>query len=100
MWDFTEEQYQALARLCIGLNQLLPKIRLEVPYDKEKKQTPLSRIDNYSTFAGVLGHAHVQAGNSERVSRKFDPGSAFNWPRLRLAFEKETATLVNNISSP
>ena len=100
MWDFTEEQYQTLTRLCIGLNRLLPKVQLKVPYDKEKKQTPLSRIDNYSTFAGVLGHAHVQAGNSEGVSRKFDPGSAFNWARLRLAFEKETATLINDINSP
>ncbi|MCH8157774.1 MAG: N-acetylmuramoyl-L-alanine amidase [Nitrospinae bacterium] len=91
MWDYTEEQYQSLIRLCIGLNRLLPKIRLQVPYDKKKKRTPLDRIRNYSTFAGVMGHAHVQRGDAEGVSCKFDPGSAFNWPRLRQTFAKETA---------
>ncbi|KMP11407.1 N-acetylmuramyl-L-alanine amidase [Candidatus Nitromaritima sp. SCGC AAA799-A02] len=91
MWDYTEEQYQTLIRLCIGLNRLLPKIRLRVPYDKNKKRTPLDRIRNYSAFAGVMGHFHVQKGGVEGVSCKFDPGSAFNWPRLRRAFEKEIA---------
>ena len=89
MWDFTDDQYNALIRLSIGLNQLLPKIRLRVPYDSKKKRTPLDRIRNYSTFEGVLGHAHVQKGGIEGVSCKYDPGSAFNWPRLRRAFASE-----------
>ena len=91
MWDFTEEQYRALISLCIGLNQLLPKIRLQVPYNKKKNRIPLDRIRNYSTFKGILGHAHVQKGEIEGVSCKYDPGSAFNWPRLRRALENKKA---------
>ena len=96
MWDFSDEQYKALIRLCIGINQLLPKIRLQVPYDTKKKLTPLDRIDNYSTFEGILGHAHVQKGEAGGVSCKYDPGSAFNWPRLRQALEN---TIANKTSS-
>jgi len=87
MWDFTEEQYQALTRLCIGVNKLLPRIKLRVPYDKKSKRTPLSRIKNFSTFSGILGHAHVQGGVPGVAGKKFDPGSAFNWGRLRRAFQ-------------
>jgi hypothetical protein len=83
MWDFTEEQYQALIRLCRGINQLLPKVSLKVPFDKEKQRTPLGKIKNFATFKGVLGHAHVQGGTGEGVKKKYDPGSAFNWGRLR-----------------
>ena len=86
MWDFTNEQYKALISLCFGINKLLPKIHLKVPYDKITNRTPLDRISNYSTFKGVLGHAHVQRGENG-ISCKYDPGSAFNWPRLRLAFD-------------
>ena len=88
MWDFTNEQYKALISLCFGINKLLPKIHLQVPYDEIKNRTPLDRISNYSTFKGVLGHAHVQKGENG-ISCKYDPGSAFNWPRLRLAFDRQ-----------
>ena len=91
MWDFTDQQYRALISLCFGLNKLLPKIRLRVPYDKKKNRTPLDRIYNYSTFEGILGHAHVQRGEVDGVSCKHDPGSAFNWPRLRKAFDRKTS---------
>ena len=83
MWDFTEEQYEALIRLCRGINQLLPNVSLKVPFDKEKRRTPLGKIKNFSKFKGILGHAHVQGGNGEAVKKKYDPGSAFNWGRLR-----------------
>ena len=83
MWDFTEEQYQALIRLCRGVNQLLPNISLKVPFDKEKRRTPLGKIQNFSSFKGILGHAHVQGGTGDGVKKKYDPGSAFNWGRLR-----------------
>ena len=85
MWDFTEEQYQALILLCIGVNRLLPGIKLQVPYDKKNGRHPLDRIKNYAKFSGILGHAHVQKGENG-VACKSDPGSAFNWPRLREAF--------------
>ncbi|MEC7641826.1 MAG: N-acetylmuramoyl-L-alanine amidase [Nitrospinota bacterium] len=91
MWDFTEEQYQALIHLCLGVNKLLPRIKLQVPYDKESRRTPLNRLKAFSTFSGILGHAHVQGGVSENISTKFDPGSAFNWGRLRRAFQREKA---------
>ncbi|MFQ5450528.1 MAG: N-acetylmuramyl-L-alanine amidase [Nitrospinaceae bacterium] len=89
MWDFTEEQYQALIRLCIGIHKLLPRIKLRVPYDPETRQVPLDRIKNFSRFAGILGHAHVQKGASPDLRPKYDPGSAFNWSRLRKEFLKE-----------
>lgn len=85
MWDFTEEQYQALIQLCFGIHQLLPNIALKVPFDKEKQRTPLGKIKNFSTFKGILGHAHVQGGTDNGVKKKHDPGSAFNWGRLRRA---------------
>ena len=90
MWDFTDEQYQTLIKLCFGLNQLLPKIRLKIPYDNKNRFTPLDRISNYSTFEGILGHGHVQKGELEGIACKYDPGSAFNWPRLRLAITQKT----------
>ena len=83
MWDFTEEQYQALTRLCIGVHGLLENVSLKVPFDSKKKRTPLSKIRNFSTFRGILGHAHVQSGEAEGIKKKYDPGSAFNWGRLR-----------------
>ncbi len=88
MWDFTEEQYLALIQLAIGLNSALPKISIRVPFDKNKKRTPLDKIKNFSTFSGILGHAHVQSGTPQGIRRKYDPGSSFNWGRLRRAFKK------------
>ncbi|MBT3921048.1 MAG: N-acetylmuramyl-L-alanine amidase [Nitrospina sp.] len=85
MWDFTEEQYQALIKLSIGINRLLPRVKLQVPFDKKSGKHPLDRLKNYSNFSGILGHAHVQQGENG-VECKYDPGSAFNWPRLRKVF--------------
>ena len=85
MWDFTEEQYQALIKLCIGINRLLPGIKLQVPFDKKTGRYPLDRLKDYPRFSGILGHAHVQRGGNG-LQRKYDPGSAFNWARLRKAF--------------
>ena len=87
MWDFTEKQYKSLEKLCIGLNKLLPGIKLKVPFDKKTGRHPLDRLNNYSRFHGVLGHCHVQNG-STGLECKYDPGSAFNWGRLHRAFKK------------
>ena len=87
MWDFTEQQYESLVKLCIGLNKLLPAIKLRVPFDKKTGRHPLDRLKNYSRFAGVLGHCHIQNG-STGLECKYDPGSAFNWARLHQAFNK------------
>ncbi len=86
MWDFTEEQYQALIKLCFAINEALPRIKLEIPFDKKSRRTPLGKIKNFATFEGVLGHAHTQGGDVEGIKRKFDPGSAFDWGRLRRKF--------------
>ncbi|MEK9627933.1 MAG: N-acetylmuramyl-L-alanine amidase [Nitrospinota bacterium] len=86
MWDFTEEQYVALEKLCAGLNKLLPAIKLKVPFEKETGRHPLDRLKNFSRFKGVLGHCHVQNG-STGLECKYDPGSAFNWGRLHRFFK-------------
>ncbi|MEC7786253.1 MAG: N-acetylmuramyl-L-alanine amidase [Nitrospinota bacterium] len=89
MWDFTEEQYEALIKLSFGLNKLLPRIKLKVPINKATGKHPLNRLKNFSRFAGILGHSHVQNG-STGLECKYDPGSAFNWNRLNRAFNKKT----------
>ncbi len=88
MWDYTEAQYQTLIRLCFGINRLLPRIRLKVPVHSKSGRTPLNRLKNFARFEGILGHAHVQAGTTEGVTCKYDPGSAFDWGRLRRAFTR------------
>lgn len=95
MWDFTEEQYQSVIKLCLGIHRLLPKVKLAVPYDKKTNRVPLDRIRNFSKFSGVLGHCHIQRGASVSLKPKYDPGSAFDWPRLRRAFIKETKKAKN-----
>ena len=89
MWDFTEEQYQALILLCFGINRLLPRIKLQVPFDNKTGRHILNRLKNYSKFSGILGHAHVQKGENG-VECKYDPGSAFNWSRLQKAFDNNS----------
>lgn len=83
MWDFTEEQYQALIKLCSAINEGLPRIKLKTPFNKKSRRTPLGKIKNFATFEGILGHAHTQSGNDEGIKRKYDPGSAFDWGRVR-----------------
>ncbi|MCH8311989.1 MAG: N-acetylmuramoyl-L-alanine amidase [Nitrospinae bacterium] len=90
MWDFTEEQYQSVIKLCRGIHRLLPKVKLRIPCDTKTHRIPLDRIRNFSRFAGVMGHCHIQQGTSDDLRPKYDPGSAFNWSRLRKAFLKET----------
>ncbi|CCQ91901.1 putative N-acetylmuramyl-L-alanine amidase, negative regulator of AmpC, AmpD [Nitrospina gracilis 3/211] len=92
MWDFTEQQYEALIRLCFGVHALLPGIGLKVPFDKNTGRTPLSRLRNFATFRGILGHFHVQAGTTPGVKCKYDPGSAFDWGRVRRALETQQQT--------
>ncbi|MBI4383224.1 MAG: N-acetylmuramoyl-L-alanine amidase [Nitrospinae bacterium] len=89
MWDFTEEQYRSLVRLCVGVHELLPGIALRVPCDPRTGRVPLGKIENFATFAGIVGHAHVQNGTADGVAQKYDPGSAFHWARLRQELLKE-----------
>ncbi|MCR9247250.1 MAG: N-acetylmuramoyl-L-alanine amidase [bacterium] len=75
-FDFTKEQYAALAKLAAGLSRALPRIRLAAP------RTPAGEIVNHKVadaelraFEGLIGHFHVQ-------TNKVDPGPAMQWDRL------------------
>lgn len=87
MWDFTEAQYQALFKLCRGIQVLLPGILPEVPTTSGKRSVPLDVYPDFAQFRGVLGHAHIQGGTPEGIKRKYDPGPAFDWQRLKQFFK-------------
>jgi N-acetyl-anhydromuramyl-L-alanine amidase AmpD len=75
-YDFTEEQYRALARLVATLAAVFPKIRLEVPRNGDGSlRTVVLEPDEWAAFGGLLGHYHVQ-------TNKIDPGPAFDWERV------------------
>lgn len=75
-FDFTSEQYRALAHLCAALNAVFPRIRLEVPRDVAGNLVPRKLPDaELRAFDGIVGHFHVQAN-------KQDPGPAMQWDRL------------------
>jgi N-acetyl-anhydromuramyl-L-alanine amidase AmpD len=75
-YDFTPEQYDALARLAATLCTLFPKIRCDYPRD-ERGFPVLHKLPeaDFVRYQGILGHYHVQAN-------KVDPGPAFQWERL------------------
>lgn len=75
-FDFTDEQYEALAHLMAALHQVFPKIRLDAP--REPDARVVDHVLDDAAFAahqGVLGHFHVQ-------KNKTDPGPAFDWERV------------------
>jgi N-acetylmuramoyl-L-alanine amidase len=85
--DFTPQQYAALARLCAGLNQVFPRIRLEAPRNPDG--TVVNRALGEAAvraFDGVVGHFHVQ-------TNKQDPGPAFQWDRVLREARAVRATL-------
>ncbi len=75
-YDFTPQQYEALARLTATLSRVLPKIRIDYPRDAEGKLVPRALgTEALQAHTGLLGHYHVQKG-------KVDPGPAFDWERV------------------
>jgi len=75
-YDFTNEQYEALIRLCTGLCKLFPKLLPQYP----KTESGSLRLDCLSkserlAYSGFLGHWHVKTS-------KQDPGPAFDWERF------------------
>lgn len=75
-YDFTPEQYRALAHLAAALHAALPGIRLEVPRDSDGSVLSRALTEaELSAFAGLLGHCHVTAN-------KVDPGPAMDWEKL------------------
>jgi N-acetylmuramoyl-L-alanine amidase len=75
-YDFTPEQYEALARLSATLCTIFPKIRCDYPRDAAGVLIPQKLGDaELAVYQGILGHYHVQ-------TNKVDPGPAFQWDRL------------------
>jgi len=72
-YDYTPEQYAALARLTAALCKVFQKIKCDYPRDAQGKlvmqKLPDAELQNYS---GLLGHWHIQ-------TNKVDPGPAFDW---------------------
>ena len=75
-YDFTPQQYEALARLTATLCTVFPKIRCDYPRDEKGALIPHKLpADQLERYQGILGHYHVQ-------TNKVDPGPAFQWDRL------------------
>lgn len=74
--DFTTRQYEALAKLCAGLARVFPRLRLDVPRDRDGRVVTHALPEaELRAFDGIVGHFHVQ-------TNKQDPGPAFQWERL------------------
>jgi N-acetyl-anhydromuramyl-L-alanine amidase AmpD len=75
-YDFTPEQYKALAHLTAALCRVLPQIKCDAPRDATGS-VPAEKLPNeqLTAFQGVLGHYHL-------TNNKTDPGPAFQWDRL------------------
>jgi N-acetyl-anhydromuramyl-L-alanine amidase AmpD len=89
-YDFTIEQYAALAKLAAGLARVFPKIQPEAPRAEDGSVASAVLPDEaWQQFHGILGHYHVQ-------QNKTDPGPAFDWEsflsRVREEFAHPAAT--------
>ena len=88
-YDFTPEQYTALARLTAALSRALPKIKCDAPRNAADQVTTVKLPDDeLEKFQGVLGHYHIQLN-------KTDPGPAFDWEKVL----SEAKRLMNETSS-
>jgi len=91
-YDFTPEQYAALAKLTAALCKVFPKLECDYPRDAEGKLIPQKLPDDeLERFQGILGHYHIQ-------TNKVDPGPALQWDKLvggaRQLLERETAACL------
>jgi len=75
-YDYTPQQYEALARLTAALCRVLPGIRCDYPRDAAGRLVTEKLADEeLQNFSGVLGHFHI-------TTSKVDPGPALQWDRL------------------
>ncbi|MFZ9683196.1 MAG: N-acetylmuramoyl-L-alanine amidase [Cephaloticoccus sp.] len=75
-YDFTPEQYAALAHLLAALHRALPAIALDAPREADGQVAARQlTADEFARFRGLIGHFHIQAN-------KVDPGPALQWERL------------------
>ena len=85
-YDFTPEQYKALAHLTAALSQVLPKIKCDYPRDADGKLITRKLDDEtLENYQGVLGHYHIQ-------KNKNDPGPALDWDQVINTARELTAT--------
>jgi N-acetyl-anhydromuramyl-L-alanine amidase AmpD len=72
-YDFTPQQYKALAKLTAALCTVFPRIACDYPREANGRlmthKVPSEELQNYH---GVLGHYHIQ-------TNKVDPGPALQW---------------------
>ena len=75
-YDYTPEQYKALAHLTAALCKVFPKIKCDYPRD-EKGELVRKKLEDevLQNFQGVIGHYHIQ-------TNKTDPGPALDWDKL------------------
>jgi N-acetyl-anhydromuramyl-L-alanine amidase AmpD len=72
-YDYTPEQYEALAKLTATLCSVFPKIKCDYPRDASGKLITRKLADaDLDKYQGVLGHYHIQ-------TNKTDPGPALQW---------------------
>ena len=75
-YDYTPQQYRALAHLTAALCRVFPKMKCDYPRDAAGKLIPRKLADDeLEKYAGVLGHYHIQ-------TNKVDPGPALDWDAL------------------
>lgn len=75
-YDFTPQQYAALARLTATLAEIFPKLPLTYPQDPDGQVIPHALPEaDLAQFQGILGHFHIQ-------TNKVDPGPALDWDKL------------------
>lgn len=75
-YDFTPEQYAALAKLTAALCKIFPNLQCDYPRDQAGQLIPARLSDDQlKSHRGLLGHYHIQAN-------KVDPGPAFQWDKL------------------
>jgi len=75
-YDFTPEQYAALAKLTATLTRVFPKMTLDYPHGRDGRLiTQVLSPGKFASYRGVIGHFHVQ-------QNKVDPGPAFQWKKL------------------
>lgn len=83
-YDFTPEQYAALAKLTAALCHVFPKIRPAYPHGFLSDEPVMRKLADrrLARFRGVVGHYHIQLN-------KIDPGPAFDWRRYMAAVRQE-----------
>lgn len=75
-YDYTPEQYAALAKLTATLCRVFPLLRCDYPRAAAGRPVLRKLPDaELAKYQGILGHWHIQ-------ENKIDPGPAFDWDKL------------------